>query len=55
MQVDRGVLNALVQNGGAILADGGRVMVTSIRQTALPKKSQFASNFSNSHAGIGFE
>ena len=29
MQVDRGVLNALVQNGGAILADGGRVILSA--------------------------
>ena len=29
MQVDRGVLNALVANGGAILADGGRVILSS--------------------------
>ena len=29
MQVDKGVLNALVENGGAILADGGRVILSA--------------------------
>ena len=35
MQVDKGVLNALVENGGAILADGGRVILSAGAKDAL--------------------